>query len=296
MRLIYNIKTRIINSFIGSDFLKKRKKKRKLLKFLCLAITLVSLCVWVFNNLVLITTEETITDSEINGEIKIALISDLHVSAFSNTEKILNEVKETEPDIIFVLGDMHSRGQISKISRVTAFLTRLADIADVYAVTGDHDYSEEYKSAISDLDNVTLLDYAYSDIDIKGNKLRVYGIDNVYFSDTFDLSNEFETLPSDRINILLSHIPSMQHYGNFGFDYIFCGDTHGGMVRLPYLGGLYYNGYILPKLTYNGVITDKGLYEFNETSLYVTSGVGNYPIPLRFNNKPEICLIKLKGE
>ncbi len=272
------------------------KKKRKLLKSFFTIFFLVTVVIWGYNNLTLTTTETTITDEKLNSELRIALVSDLHISAFTNCDKVINSVKETEPDIIFVLGDMYSRGQTGKIDRVTDFLFELSNIADVYTVTGDHDYDEEYKQELLKLNNVHLLDYIYRDIEIKGNKLRIYGINNVYFSNTFDLSNEFEKLPEDRINILLSHIPSMPHYGDFGFDYIFCGDTHGGMIRLPWFGGLYYNGYILPKITYNGAITDKGLYEFDNTSLYVTSGVGNYPLPLRFNNKPEICLIKIKGE
>lgn len=272
------------------------KKKRKLFKALFIVFLLISILVWGYNNLTLVTTEKTTTNRKANDEIRIALVSDLHISAFTDCDKVINSVKETEPDIIFVLGDMYSRGQTSKIDRVTDFLNELSNIADIYAVTGDHDYDEEYKEALRMLKNVHLLDYKYQDIELKGNKLRIYGIDNVYFSETFDLSNEFTKLPEDRINILLSHIPSISQYGDFGFDYIFCGDTHGGMIRLPWFGGLYYNGYILPKITYSGIITDKGLYEFGDTDLYVTSGIGNYPIPLRFNNKPEICLIKIKGD
>ena len=42
--------------------------------------------------------------------------------------------------------------------------------------------------------------------------------------------------------------------------------------------------------------SSKCLYEFENTSLFVTSGLGHYPLPLRFNNRPEICFITIKGE
>ncbi|MBP3938042.1 MAG: metallophosphoesterase [Clostridia bacterium] len=272
------------------------KKKRKLIKRIYLIVLPLLIAVWIFNNFTIKTVETAVSSAKISGEIKIALVSDLHLSFYTNCRKIVKAIGKTEPDVIFVLGDMYSKGQTQKIADVCDFMQELAKIADVYTVVGDHDYDDEYKDAIRKLENIYLLDYEFRDIEIKGNKLRIYGINNAYFSSTFDLSREFDPPLNDRTNILLSHIPSMKHYGDFGFDYIFSGDTHGGMVRLPFLGGIYYNGYILPKITYSGEITDKGLYEYENTSLYVTSGVGHYPLPLRFGCRPEICLIKIKGE
>lgn len=272
------------------------KRKIKLIKRICIITIPILLIVWIFNNFTLKIVETDLTSDKTNDEIKIALISDVHLSFYTDVDKIIEAIKQAEPDLIFVLGDMYSRGQTQKIDDVCQIMQDLAQICDVYTVVGDHDHDDEYKDALRKLKNVFLLDYEFRDIEVKGNKLRVYGINNSYFGNNFDLSREFETPPEDRLNILLSHIPSMQHYGDFGFDYIFCGDTHGGMIRLPFLGGVYYNGYILPKITYNGEITDKGLYEYENTSLYVTSGVGHYPLPLRFGCRPEICLIKIKGE
>lgn len=272
------------------------RKKHKFKKLLSLCLALILLGVWIYNNFTLVTNEVKLTHSKATDEVRIMMISDLHLSFYSDTDKIIDITKQSEPDLIFILGDMYSRKQLSKIDRVIDFVSTLSEIADVYAVTGDHDYDEEYKEKLRKLEKVHLLEYDYADINVKGNNLRIYGINNVYFTDTFDLHNEFEEPPEDKINILLSHIPSISSYGEFGFDYIFCGDSHGGMVRLPLLGGIYFDGYILPEITYDRLITDKGLYEYKKTSLFVTSGVGHYPLPLRFNNRPEICLIKIKGE
>ena len=271
------------------------KVKRCIILLLALAVVLFS--VWFYNNFTLKITEETVASEKVEGEIKIAVMSDLHSFRFGKDNlKLIEKTKKLSPDLIFFVGDIYSRGQTSKIGQAVSLLESLGEIADVYVVTGDHDTDELYKSELKKAENVTLLDYTKKDITVKGNELSLYGIDNVYFSSTFDLGNEFDTPSENRLNILLSHIPSIEHYGDFGFDFIFCGDTHGGMVRLPFLNGLYFNGYLLPELTYNGVVTDKGLFEFENTSLFVTSGLGNYPLPLRFNNRPEICLITIKGE
>ena len=272
------------------------KKKLIFKRLLCLCLALILLAVWIYNNFFIVLNDVTLTHSKAEDEIRIVLISDLHLSFYSDTDEILTMTKDAEPDLIFILGDMYSRKLTSKIDNVAEFLNNLSGISEVYTVTGDHDYDEEYKESIRNLPNVHLLEYDYADITIKNNDLRIYGINNVYFTKTFDLHNEFDDLPENKINILLSHIPSMSSYGDFGFDYIFCGDTHGGLMRLPVIGSIYFDGYILPEITYDQLITDKGLYEFEKTSLFVTSGVGHYPVPLRFNNKPEICLIKIKGE
>ncbi|MBP9988496.1 MAG: metallophosphoesterase, partial [Ruminococcus sp.] len=97
-------------------------------------------------------------------------------------------------------------------------------------------------------------------------------------------------------NILLAHIPHYQSFKSFNSDLIFCGDTHGGMIRLPKIGAVYYDGMFFPKQYTNELITDKGLFEFENTKLFVTSGLGGYPVLFRLNNRPEICSITLKGE
>lgn len=273
------------------------KIKSKRLLSLLIALLIIILPVWYYNNFNIKIIEETVLSDKIDGEIKIAVISDLHGSKFGkDNQKIIEGIRGLSPDLIFFLGDMYSRGQVSKIDDAVSFLTALGKISNVYVVTGDHDTDDKYKQSLRNIENVMLLDYLKEDISLNGNQITVYGIDNVYFSATFDLLNEFEPTDDENLNILLSHIPSVEHFGDFSFDFIFCGDTHGGMVRLPFFDGLYFNGYLLPKLTYKGTITDKGLYEFENTRLFVTSGLGNYPLPLRFNNRPEICLVTIKGE
>ena len=71
--------------------------------------------------------------------------------------------------------------------------------------------------------------------------MRLYGITNVYYTDTFDLTNAF-TLDQSVYNILLAHITNFEDFADFGMDLSICGDTHGGQVRLPYLGGLINQG------------------------------------------------------
>lgn len=273
----------------------KRKSKHK--KYIWIVTATILMAIWIFNNFTIKTVEYSYTTPKAAGEVKIALISDLHSFEYgTDNDMIIKKIQKAKPDLIFVLGDMYSRGQTARIDPTVSFISELAEIADVYAVTGDHDYDDEYKKKLDSAPGVNLLNYDSADIEINGNKLCIYGIDNVYFTATFDLHREFDEPDEEKINILLSHIPSISHYGDFGFDYIFCGDSHGGLIQLPFIGGIYFNGYILPEITYYDTVTDKGPYKFDDTNLYVTSGIGHYPLPIRFNNRPEICFITIKGE
>lgn len=283
--LLYNI----VKVF-GSDALKKKKKLFSLLLIIALIASL-----WYFNNYSLRLTEQTIYSDKVKNDVKIALVSDLHGVKFGkNNRKISELVKAQSPDLIFVLGDMYTQNRIKQIDTAVSLIAELSQIADTYIITGDHDTDQVYKDKINALANVHLMNYKSADLKINGTNITVYGIDNVYYSPTFDLHNEFDEPDQNRMNILLAHIPNTEHFEDFGVDLIFSGDTHGGMIRLPLLGPIYYNGFVLPKLTYSGRMTDKGLYSFKDKQIFVTSGLGDYPVPLRFFNRPEVCLITLK--
>lgn len=86
--------------------------------------------------------------------------------------------------------------------------------------------------------------------------------------------------------VLLAHNPLLlDSYAGWGADLVLCGHVHGGLVRLPFLGGvLSPERKFFPKY-------DKGLYEKDGTKMYVSGGIGKP----RLCNPPEINLIHLKS-
>ncbi len=249
---------------------------------------------WAVNNFCIKVESEMLLSEKITSPLRIVLVSDLHSSSFGKDNRILkNLIKQQTPDLIFVLGDMYSRFEAERPDKAVAFTTALTQLAPVYFVSGDHDYQQNYFKALEE-GGVNVLNFEKSDITVKGNEISIYGIRSEWFSPTFSLNNAFEPAEENRLNILLAHCPYMEKFSSFeNLDFVFSGDTHGGMVRLPFLGPVYYNGSIFPKLTYTGEVYDKGLYNVDGTRLFVTSGVGNYPLPVRFNNRPEIVMIDL---
>lgn len=249
---------------------------------------------WAVNNFCIKTENQKLFSEKITSPVRIVLVSDLHSSSFGKDNVILkNLIKQQKPDLIFVLGDMYSRFEAERPETAVEFTTALTEYAPVYFVSGDHDYSDKYFKALED-GGVNVLNFEKSDVTVNENEISIYGIRSEWFSPTFSLNNAFSPADGDRINILLAHCPYMEKYKGFeNLDFVFSGDTHGGMIRLPLLGPVYYNGSILPKITYSGKMYDKGYYNVNGTQLFVTSGAGNYPLPLRFNNRPEIVSIDL---
>ncbi len=274
---------------------KKQKKRRFLLKKVCIIVFLI-VFIWYFNNMTLKVTEVAIESSKINSGIKIVAISDFHYDMLHvSANKVFRTIKEQSPDLIFVLGDMFSLDSSKdKINKTTEFITSLTDISTVYFVPGEHDNDSEYIRNLKNSD-VNVMDYKQRKIWIDGNQIEIYGIDNVWFSDTFDLKHEFKSPDKQIFSILLAHIPMYTYYRNFGTDLTVCGDTHGGIVQLPFLGCAYYDDQWFPELSKSSKeVYDKGLFEYFNGHMFITSGLGNYPLPARFGNRPEVAVINIQ--
>lgn len=282
-----------------SQTFSKRKKSGCISKLI--KITLVIFAVWWFNNCTLKITKAEIKSNKINNEIKIAVLSDQHASnkPFSiSNKRITDKIKKINPDVVCVLGDMHSSNADDSEKQISMNL--MTDIISegyrLYFVLGEHDDRRNIYVSEMERNGINVLDQESETIKIKDTEITFYGISNAYFSPTFDLSNEFE-LNKNTYNILLAHIPMYKDYESFGADLTLCGDTHGGVIQVPFFGPAYYNGKILPELFGNKEnVYDKGLFSYRSGYMFITSGIGNYPIPARFNNRPEIGEIIITPE
>jgi len=277
---------------INLDKMRKKEKGRGrgLRNFLlyCLLTT----AIWYLGTYTLKTTEVTIETEQIENPVTIVQLSDLHGGEFGrDNQYLIDAVASAEPDFIVITGDMYTSGDIEGQNRAVALMHRLAKMYPVYFVHGEHDNDKAYEQRLEDC-GVDVLDYEWRDITVEDSVVRLYGITNVFYTDTFDLSNEF-TLDQSIYNILAAHIVNFQDFSDFGIDLSLCGDTHGGQIRLPYLGALTDGETWLPERQRGEERYMKGLYEKGEKKLFVSSGLGNYPIPLRFWNRPEAAVIHL---
>lgn len=233
---------------------------------------------------------------------RIAQVSDLHNAEFGDrNQRLLEMLREAEPDMIAITGDLIDSRK-TNIAVALAFAEEAVKFAPCYYVSGNHEARvSEYQDLKTGLEaaGVTVLDDAQVKIEVSGESITVIGVNDPSFhadyltSDATVMDRKLSELSSEDAGfaILLSHRPELfDTYVAHDMDLILTGHAHGGQFRLPLIGGLIApNQGLFPKY-------DDGLYSEWNTNMIVSRGLGNSIIPFRFNNRPEVVLIELKGQ
>lgn len=275
-----------------------RRRRASMRRTFALLFTL--LFVWWFNNYTLKSTKVSVTSSKITAPVRLAVISDQHVTKHGiSNRKIVGKIENSEPDIVIVLGDMYTRDSSWELmQKPINLMENIINLGySVYFVNGEHDTDAEYLEQLSKV-GVHVMNYEDEQLDVNGNKVRIVGIDNVHYTDTFDLSREF-TLKDDCYNILMAHIPNYSAFSAFGADLTLCADTHGGMFQLPFGYGPVFDAetnQFFPKLRGETAVYDKGFFDYDGGTMFITSGIGASPLPVRFNNRPEVVIMDILPE
>lgn len=228
-----------------------------------------------------------------NG-LRIAHLSDIHLPNNASTiDKLLKKVEKIEPDIIMLTGDIVDKKYNYDSGKLEKLAEGLSHIAPVYCVLGNHEIMGGEQTrfiSIMTNNNVTVLDNEF----VVHNHNEMYililglGDSELYYSANYaDIDDN-----SDLLFIMLAHHPeNADNYISTNNSVIpkliLSGHAHGGQFRLPIVGGLVApNQGLLPYY-------DAGLYELNNSYMYVSRGLGNSIMPVRFNNRPELVVIEI---
>lgn len=278
--------------------------KRVLLGIL---ISIILLFFYIIANQYAITKSEyTIESDRVKSKIKIAVISDLHNMNFLNNNKgVVKKIKSEKPDMIAVVGDMIDEYAESSENTLNV-MTELPDIAPTYYSMGNHDKSfSDYNSYISELENsgVVVLDDKTDKITIDENEITLLGLSGYSFGEVENPAYTAlikDLCESDGLRLMLCHYPEFSQwffekdlYYEFDFELMLSGHTHGGLVRIPFVGGLYApNQGLFPEYT-------KGLYYVDKENknpyhMLITGGLGQDKRFIRVNNFPEISFVTVK--
>ena len=93
-----------------------------------------------------------------------------------------------------------------------------------------------------------------------------------------------------RFSILLAHSPVFfEEYAAWGADLTLSGHFHGGTIRLPVLGGVMTPQYQFFYPRCAGEFTDE-----KGRRMLVGRGLGTHSINIRFCDKPQVLVVKLK--
>ena len=232
----------------------------------------------------------------------IAQISDLHNKEFGAEQKyILERLESTSPDIIVITGDLIDRRNYDLKMAIT-FVKKAVKLAPVYYVSGNHEvWSGKYDIIRNELINsgVNVLDNKKVKLTKGGGSISLMGLKDPGFldenhsegTDTSAMETQLQKWSSqDGFKILLSHRPQfMDLYKKCGMDMVFSGHTHGGQIRLPFIGAL-----IVPD---QGVFPKyvSGKYHEDNTDMFISRGLGTSLIPIRLFNRPQILTVTLKS-
>ena len=188
-----------------------------------------------------------------SGGVKIVGLADLHGEMVGEKqERIVQEVREADPDFIAYLGDMVERTRVEESVESLVVLTeQLVQIAPVYYVDGNHDLDVRKQNPdvyrrlnveLADLGVVQLKDEIFSFAVDSGTSVNLCGITRHYYWGDFEQELAGKLRNMDGVNVLACHYPeSVIWYDAFdggGLDVALCEHTHGGLIRVPFLGGM----------------------------------------------------------
>ena len=131
-------------------------------------------------------------------------------------------------------------------------------------------------------------------IEIGSNKVKVFGTLTSNPSAFWPYAGEefykFISEDDNCVRLLLCHEPLLFEalYEEYWGDLVLCGDTHGGVVRLPSFGAVYSRNFGLLPERNNHLIYGK--YKAGNSDLIVSSGLTNRGVP-RIFNQPELVVV-----
>ena len=222
------------------------------------------------------------------ASLRIAQISDIHLSMYTRPQRLLDAVETVNrlaPDLLLLTGDFvgdsahDAAGLVDPLRRLNA---------PAYAILGNHDLwtdAAEVSRYLAETP-VTLLRNAGVQA---ADGLWLAGLDDAW-SGRPDLASALRDAPTGSTVLLMAHEPDY-------FDQViaqdapvavqFSGHSHGGQVRLPGIGA--------PVLPYLGKKYAIGLHRVGDRQIYTNRGLGVWPLPYRFNCRPEITLFSLEA-
>lgn len=248
------------------------------------------------DNSYFVDTFYEIEDEKIENHMRIVLLTDLHLKEYGeNNSQLVEEIKRLKPDIIAMSGDMVDMHE-TDYSVVITLCKQLVDVAPIYFGYGNHEKEvirvNQTSTINEDLEDmgVHVLHNRYVTVEVNGNLLDIGGLSANPGTEDASYTQKFwnKYMESENYRLLLVHYPQFFFKGgalvDSDIDMALCGHLHGGIVQIPFVGGLYHpvDG-LFPEMT-------EGCHLINDIWVVISRGIGGSP---RFNNPPELVIIDL---
>ena len=230
--------------------------------------------------------------------LKVLQLSDFHASSVVSLNFIARSIRlglSEQPDLICLTGDFITH-EFEHFEKYADILKPLSKAAPTFAIFGNHDggawaarhHGYQDTTRVRELlakSGVVLLHNAAQTIRIGDWEFTLVGLGDSW-ADELQPEIAFSSLPAVGVpTIVLSHNPdTKKQLKSYAWNLMLCGHTHGGQLRLPFIGAPF------------APVRDKrfveGLHRWDDRWIYITRGVGNLH-GVRFNCPPEISLLTL---
>ncbi len=236
--------------------------------------------------------------------LTICHLSDLHIGEYRRLERALERVLSgREVDLCAITGDiLCGPGGIEHAGRV---LSRLATRFGAYAVYGNAEH-DAWTAGVPiaeglEAQGMRVLVNRGERLAIRGCEVLIAGVDDPYLGHD-DAEEAMAGSETASLTILLAHSPDIiRGLGSRTPHLILAGHTHGGQIRLPFIGAPWLH------CRHRGLSISDGYYgpdeltrgagrDLSDTRMYVCRGLGGSGIRARFLCPPEVAILTLRKE
>ncbi len=230
------------------------------------------------------------------NDFKIIQFSDTHIGFHYHLaafKELVQQINALSPDLIVFTGDLvDDPDSFNWSNDLTDALQQLQAPSGKYWVYGNHDHggygTDIVKRVMSDA-QFTLLQNEHTVINQQDESFILAGVDDMILGNP-NLMQALQGSNSENFTVLLAHEPDFaENVKDSSVHVQLSGHSHGGQIRLPFIGHLYTPIYAKKYI--------HGTYHFpnDHFSLYVNKGVGTTRMPFRFFCRPEIHVFTLKS-
>lgn len=249
------------------------------------------------------------TSAKIKKPTRMVMLSDLHNYQYGRDNcQLLAAIEKEAPDIVVIAGDMITAARKEKFDKTICFLKALGERYPLYYAYGNHEqkiamYQEVYgdmgKRFAEGLREAGIEPLHNGHVMLPDRGICIYGLElsRAYFQRFVKKEMPATCLEAllgkhndAYYTVLLAHNPDyFPEYAEWGAELVLSGHVHGGIVRLPFLGGVISPAIrLFPKY-------DGGVYEEGGSHMALGRGIGTHSPKVRMFNPAELLVIDLEG-
>lgn len=245
---------------------------------------------------------------KLKKEGTFVLLSDLHNKSFGKqNDRLLQAIEEEKPDAILIAGDMYTSSAREDNGEIAVFVQKLAERYPVYYGNGNHEqktrlfpetFGDKYETFAEKICRAGVHLLVNDKLYLPDYNMEIYGLEigREYYHKPKKkpmradyMEQMLGKVDESRYNLLIAHNPEyFDNYAAWGADLTVSGHIHGGLMRLPVLGGV-----ISPRLCLFPYY-DGGRFTEGGREMILSRGLGTHTLPIRIFNPGELVVVHLK--